>query len=115
MRIAPFILAGVFASSLYAGTAAAQAGKTDQTSKAQRAAPADQRSTKTTCPSATPLACPGTDSCCPADTPNLCRSLRRAHPAGIAPVGWSGCVRPASNESWKFWSDSCQPIWEQCR
>ena len=115
MRITPFvILAGFFASSIYAGAAMAQAGK-DQIGKAERAAPADQRTTKSTCPSNSPLACPGTDSCCPSDTPNLCQSLRRAHPAGIAPVGWSGCVRPASNESWKFWSDSCQPIWEQCR
>jgi hypothetical protein len=115
MRIISLVLVGIFASSLYAGAALAQASKTDQTSKAERAAPGAQRSTKTTCPNGFPLACPGTDSCCPSDTPNLCQSLRRPHPAGIAPAGWSGCVRPASDESWKFWSDSCQPIWERCR
>ena len=109
-----FVLAGIFAASIYASAAMAEDSKADQIGKAGRTAPTDQRSTKTTCPSASPLACPGTDSCCPADTPNLCRSLRRAHPAGIAPVGWSGCVRPASLESLKFWSDSCQPIWERC-
>jgi len=114
MRITPFILAAMFASSICAGAALAQASKADQTSKAQRAAPAAQRSAGG-CPSASPLACPGTDRCCPSDTPNLCQSLRRTHPAGIAPVGWTGCVRPASNESWKFWSDSCQPVWEACR
>ena len=114
MRRTPFVLVGIIASLVYAGAALAQASKADQTSKAQRAAPAADRTAKTTCPSGTPLACPGTNDCCPADTPNLCQSLRRPHPAGLAPVGWSGCVRPASNESWKFWSDACQPIWERC-
>jgi hypothetical protein len=109
-----FVLAGIIASLVYSSAAMAQASKIDQISKAGRAAPADQRSAKAACPSASPLACPGTTSCCPADTPNLCQSLRSKHPAGLAPVGWSGCVRPASNESWKFWSDSCQPVWERC-
>ncbi len=109
-----FVLAGIFAASIYVNAAQAQDSKADQISQAGRGAPTDQRSTKTTCPSASPLACPGTNNCCPSDTPNLCQSLRRAHPAGIAPVGWSGCVRPASLKSLKFWSDSCQPIWEKC-
>lgn len=109
-----FVLAGIFAASIYANAAQAQASQADQTSKAGRAAPADQRSGKAACPSGFPLACPGTDHCCPADTPNLCQSLRRKHPDGLAPVGWTGCVRPASLESLKFWSDSCQPIWERC-
>jgi hypothetical protein len=115
MRGTSFILVGIFASFVYAGAAVAQESKADRTVPAGRAAPSDQRSGTPACPSGFPLACPGTDHCCPADTPNLCQSLRRRHPNGMAPPGWTGCVRPASLESLKFWSDSCQPIWEQCK
>ncbi len=114
MRSAAFILVGIFASLIYANAAVAQMSKSgDQTAKAGKSAPSAQRQAAS-CPSGYPLACPGTNSCCPADLPNLCDSLRQNHPDGLAKAGWSGCVRPGTQESWKFWSDSCQPIWERC-
>jgi len=65
------------------------------------------------CPAEQPLYCTTTD-CCPSDTPYFCNSLTRNHPQGAASAGWSGCVRPATDESFKWWSDACQPIWVQC-
>jgi hypothetical protein len=115
MSSSPLTLVGIFVLLIFANAAVAQATDTDQLSKAERAAPRAERTTSQGCPDDSPLSCPGTDSCCASDTPNLCQSLSRDHPAGIASAGWSGCVRPASDESWKFWSDACQPIWEQCR
>jgi hypothetical protein len=112
MRSTPFILIGIFVSAIYASAAVAQMSKGDQVGKGAKAT--SQRSTRDSCPAGYPLACPGTDNCCPSDLPNLCKSLTQAHPQGLAPAGWSGCVRPGTNESWKFWSDSCQPVWERC-
>ena len=92
---------------------AALAQSKDQVTKVERKGATSQRAANG-CPNNAPLACAGTDACCPTDTPNLCQSLRYRHPDGIAPVGWSGCVRPCTPESWKFWSDGCQPIWVRC-
>jgi hypothetical protein len=115
MSSTPLTFVGIFVLLVFANAAAAQAADTDQTSKAERAEPRSERTTSEGCPDEAPLSCPGTDSCCASDTPNLCQSLTRNHPAGSVSAGWSGCVRPASDESWKFWSDACQPIWELCR
>ena len=65
------------------------------------------------CPTTHPLYCTPTD-CCPSDTPYFCNSLQRNHPSGAAPAGWSGCARPSTAESLKWWADSCQPVWVRC-
>jgi hypothetical protein len=66
------------------------------------------------CSNPTPLSCPGINKCCPRDKPNACVNLRARHPRNLAPIGWSGCVQPASLESEVFWSRGCA-IWVRCR
>jgi hypothetical protein len=112
MRSTPFILAGIFASLVFANAAVAQTSK-DKTSKAERAAPKSERSSENTCDSG--ILCGGTQFCCPSDTPNLCITLTRNDPGGQVAAGWSGCVQPNTQESLKFWSEGCQPLWLECK